>query len=225
MVRARAGAEHVNHPATTGSSVARAGLAFRAHSGWAVLVAVAGSVAAPVVIHRQRIELVDPEFSGSRQPYHLAKPMKLEHAAALLDRCAATAHSMARKALQDLMGELARQHYDVAGSCILLGSGRTTTDLAAILASHPMIHTAEGEFFRQALRSACESCGLPVASVPERELLSQSAAALGLSPEQIERQASAMGKSIGPPWTRDEKLCAIAACLVLQLHRPLPEQE
>src|SRR5207244_771335 len=143
---------------------------------------------------RRRIDLADRGISGSAQPYHAAQPMKLEEAEAFLERCADTTRAMARKAVQAAVGELAEKGYQIAGSCILLSFGRTTTELAAILASHPAIHTAEGEFFRQALRSACESCGLAVSCVKERELFSRSAAALRIEPDGIERRVSAMGK-------------------------------
>ena len=43
-------------------------LGWRSHSGWAVLVAVGGSAARPVVLDRQRVELVDGSLP--RQPYH-----------------------------------------------------------------------------------------------------------------------------------------------------------
>jgi hypothetical protein len=174
-----------------------------------------GTLTDPTVIQRRRIELADRGISGSAQPYHAAKPMKVDEAQAFLERCADTTRAMALKAVQAAVGELAEQGYKIARSCILLSSGRTTTELAAILASHPAMHTAEGEFFRQALRSACEACGLSVSAVKERELLSRSAAALGIEPDGIERRVSAMGKPIGPPWRQDEKLCALASWLVL----------
>lgn len=193
----------------------RAAIGFRAHSGWAVLVAVGGTVTAPVVLQRRRIELAGRGISGSVQPYHAAQPMKLEEAKAFLERCAATSRAMARNAVQAAVGELTDQSYQIAGACILLSSGRTTSELAAILASHPAIHTAEGEFFREALRSACESCGLAVSGIRERELGSRSAAALRITPDAIERRVSAMGKLIGAPWRQDEKLCALACWLTL----------
>jgi len=140
-------------------------MGLRAHSGWAVLVAVGGTIMEPVVIRRRRIELADRAVSGSVQPYHAAKPMKLEEAEAFLERCAENSKAMARDAVQAATNELTGKGYQVVGSCILASSGRTTEGLAAILASHPAIHTAEGNFFREALRTACQSRGLAVSSV------------------------------------------------------------
>ena len=80
--------------------------------------------------------------------------------------------------------------------------------LEKILASHPLLHTAEGELFRDALRAACRECGLPLTVVKERELFTRAS-------ERIERHVAAMGKGIGPPWRQDEKFAAVAAWLAL----------
>src|SRR6185503_13196473 len=53
---------------------------------------------------------------------------------------------------------------------ILLSSARPLLDLKAILASHALIHTAEGEFFRQAFRSAFETLKIPVTGIRARDL-------------------------------------------------------
>jgi hypothetical protein len=78
-----------------------------------------------------------------------------------------------------------------------------------------MIHTAEGDFYRDALKAACESCGLPVLGVKEKELVRQAAVALNIAADQLQLRAAELGKSIGPPWRQDEKLCAIAGWLAL----------
>jgi hypothetical protein len=193
----------------------RAALGFRAHSGWAALVAVAGSASTPVVIGRRRVDTADPRIRGSLQPYHAAKAMKLADAEAFLARCAEATRKIAETAIGSAVAELASKGHTATGACILLGSGRPTTDLAATLRSHPMIHTAEGDFFREALKTACESCGLPVLGVREKELAGQAATALGLTADDLQRRVAELGKIIGPPWRQDEKQCAIAAWLAL----------
>lgn len=215
LVRSDGFALKTPRPFRKSSPAQRAAIGLRAHSGWAVLVALGGSVVAPAVIARRRIELIDPAIAGSAQPYHAAQSMKLENAQAFLARCADIARTMARNAVEDSLAELCGQSYDVIGCSVLWASGKSIPDLTRILASHPLIHTAEGEFFREALRSACQSCSLPVQALRERELLARSAAVLGVSPDVIERRVSALGKSIGPPWTRDEKLSSLAAWSIL----------
>jgi hypothetical protein len=192
-----------------------AALGLRAHSGWAALVVVAGSAAAPTVIDRRRVETADPRIHGAVQPYHAAKDMKLSDAEAFLARCTDAAQQMAETAVKMTVAEIVRKGYAVAGACVLLSSGRPTADLAATLRSHPMIHTAEGHFFRDALKTACESCGLLVLGVKEKELIQQAATTLGISADDLQRRATELGKSVGRPWQQDEKLCAVAAWLAL----------
>jgi hypothetical protein len=195
--------------------VLNAALGFRVHSGWAALVAVAEPRDAPRVIDRRRLELVDPRTHGAQQPYHAAKNMKLADKAAFLKQCTSATLATATASLQDIVSALADKGYAVAAACLLLGSGRPTGDLAATLRSHAMIHTAEGQFFRNALQSACQSCGVPLLGVKEKELISRAADDIRLSPPELHRRISEAGKIIGPPWRQDEKLCTIAGWLAL----------
>ena len=195
--------------------MSHAALGFRVHSGWAALVVLGGAVETPEVIERRRVELADGGISGSVQPYHAAQRMKLPEAEAFLKRCSDATLTLAQTAVGDAVAELTGKGYGIAACCVLLASGRPTGDLAATLASHALIHTAEGEFFRGALKKACESCGLKVSGVKERELLSRGATALQMSTNQLQRRVSEMGKTIGPPWRQDEKLAALAAWLIL----------
>ncbi len=87
--------------------------------------------------------------------------------------------------------------------------------LAGILASHALIHAAEGEFYRAALRRACECCSLPETGIRERELMAEAARALGRSAGDLQSAAGRFAKVLGPPWRQDEKLSMLAAWLVL----------
>jgi hypothetical protein len=201
------------HP--RGNQQPMAAIGLRAHSGWAALVALEGTAQAPKILQRRRIELAGSAIAGAAQPYHTARSMPLPESAAFLDRCAAASHALAHNALELVVTGLSAQHYTLVGACILLGAGRTTASLAQILASHPAIHTAEGEFFRNALRSAGAACGLEVSGIKERDLFHHATATLRLPLSAIQRQLAEAGKSIGPPWTQDEKLSALAAWLIL----------
>ena len=96
-----------------------------------------------------------------------------------------------------------------------MASGRTLPSLEKILASHALIHTAEGEFFRAVVRNACEEAGLRVSPLPERELDERARKIFGDKASQIKQRVSGLGKRLGPPWTQDEKLASLAAILVL----------
>ena len=59
----------------------------------------------------------------------------------------------------------------IAAAAVDVPAGATVpAQLAAILAAHPLIHTAEGEMYRDALRLACERASLPVVGFRERDL-------------------------------------------------------
>ena len=197
-------------------AAARAALGFRSHSGWAALVVVAGSPGDPVIIERRRVQIADPRIGGSLQPYHAAKEMEFADAEAFINRCGAATQRMAQKAVGEVVAELAGKGYTAAGACVLLGSGRLATGLAATLRSHPMIHTAEGDFFRDAIKTACDACGLPVIGVKEKELIRHAAAVLGVTLDHLQVRAAELGKGLGPPWRQDEKLSAIAGWLALR---------
>jgi len=156
------------------------------------------------------------EGSGYRasQPYHAAEEMKLPEAEAFLQRTEKIAVEVAATAVKDAVAMLASEGYRVAGAAVLLGSGKPLPDLGRILAAHPLIHTAEGVFFREVLKSACEACGLAVVGIKEREVLEQCAAALRISALELQARLPRMGKTLGPPWTQDEKLAAAAALTI-----------
>ena len=192
-----------------------AALGLRAHSGWAALVAVAGPARAPVVIDRRRIVTADPALRGSKQPYHAAEGRGLKEAAEYLRRCTARSRQLARQALRAAVNDLKKRGHAVVGCGVLLGSDRTLPPLAAILAAHPLIHTAEGQLFRQVLLRAGQRCKLPVTGVKERELLAQAAAKFRLPARTLQARIAALGRDLGPPWTQDQKLAALVAWLAL----------
>jgi hypothetical protein len=179
------------------------------------LVAVGGSAKSPEVIARRRIEIADPEIKGSKQPFHAAEPLDLPDAEALLKRCTDSTKGLSRQALQAAIDGLLDRRYEAVGCGIILGSGRSLPGLAGILASHALIHTAEGEFFRNALVEASEHCGLPVYGVKERELFERAAAQLRVPVAELERRIAELGKPMGAPWTQDQKYAALVAWMAL----------
>jgi hypothetical protein len=203
----------------------RAAVGFRAHSGWAAAVALvwlqdagpqnAGPQDAPAVVTRRRIEMADRGRAGPAQPYHAAIGLEIGEAQRVVGDCAARAARLATVGLRGMIEDLRVLGHEVSGAALLLASGRPLPALEGILASHALIHTAEGELFRGALRAACGECGLPVIAVKERDLFTRAAADLGVSAKQVERQIAEMGKAIGPPWRQDEKFAAAAAWLAL----------
>ncbi len=100
------------------------------------------------------------------------------------------------------------------GAAVLLASGRPLPALEKILAAHPLIHTAEGEFFRQTASQAFESLHIPVTAIRERDLDERAKAAFGNAATRMRGNISSLGREIGPPWTKDHKTAALAAALI-----------
>lgn len=186
------------------------------HSGWGVLVAVASEGEAIAVLHRARLEVTGNEIPGWKQPYHYAEKLSLPEAQRQLENCAAASSRLALKALSDVVETLRAAKKRVIGSAILLGSGRPLPALPSILKAHPLIHTAEGEFFRRIFWDACCQLQTPPAGFRVRDLGDCAATLLGNAARvKLERNIQRLGKSIGPPWTSDQKTAALAASLVL----------
>ncbi len=176
-----------------------------------MLVVLAGPMESPIIVERRRIEIADPKIAGSKQPYHAAKGLSLKGAEALVSACAEASAQLAVEAVGEAIADAKQRGYEVLTSCILTGSGRSIPALEQILASHPLLHTAEGELFRNAIARACRNHGLPVIAVKEKELIARAAKDLGISGELIDQHLQRMGKAIGAPWRQDEKHASLAA--------------
>lgn len=193
----------------------QAAVGFRVHSGWSALVTVSLEKDGPIVLSRERIHLVQTFIYKFRQPYHTAGRMPLEKARAFVDTSLAEAKRLAGSALRSTQKELGSKGYELARGALLLASGKALPELGKILLSHALIHTADGEHFREALRHACGDCGMEMACIRERELLERGMISLGMKREKLLRRLTELGAGFGAPWTQDEKYAALAAWLVL----------
>lgn len=202
-------------PAERESAPRPAALGFRAHSGWAALVAMAGPAEAPAVVDRRRIELAAADIPRPVQPYHAAQRLSLPEAEAYVNGFARQAQLLAEESVRQAIDRLAQGGFRVVSCGIPLGSGRSAPTLEAALASHPMLHTAEGDLFRQALIKAGEHCGLRVLGIRERDLLGRGAKEFGISPGALTSRLIELGHGIGPPWGQDQKIAALVAWLAL----------
>ncbi|HEY5177460.1 MAG TPA: hypothetical protein VII95_18025 [Terriglobales bacterium] len=196
-------------------NLAPAALGFRVHSGWAAVVAVSGPLTSPAVIERRRIEIAAPEIPGSKQPYHAAEKLGLKEAEQFLLRCHQSSVSLARKAIGDCIHDANRKGQNVARCGILFASGRPLGTLAAILASHALIHTAEGEFFRNVVLDACKHHEVQAIRVKEKELLPHFENEIHISQEALNQHLSSIGRIIGSPWRQDERFAMMVAWLAL----------
>jgi hypothetical protein len=186
----------------------------RMHSGWGVFVCISGNSVSPEIVDRRRIVIIEPTMAGAKQPYHFVESLGLEEAERHLQKCATASKRLAVQAIGAMLDSVTTRNYRVVGCAMLLASGRALPTLPNILASHALIHAAEGEFFRNVVREACERCGIPVAGFRERELDEHANATLGKAAAGARQRISDLRSTVGSPWTQDEKAAALAGLIV-----------
>ena len=198
-----------------GASVHSAAVGFRPHSGWTALVAISLEKSRPVVLCRERVRLVKTFSYKFRQPYHTAEKLPLDRGHNFISRVSSEACRLAVDALREVQEKVSERGYRLDQCGLLLASGRPLPDLEKILSSHALIHTADGELFREALLGASAQCGLPVLRLRDRELSGYAAQALGLPESAILKQITELGRPLGSPWSHDEKFSALIGWLAL----------
>ena len=186
-----------------------AGIGFFAHTGWAAAVALAGPVDSPRVAARRRLDLWE---GPDAHAYHRAAELDPRAARELIARAVDLSRRRAVDALQTLLAEIGAR---AAGAVIVGGNARIPADLAAVLRSHPLVHGAEGELFRNALAAACAAANVQVQIVLARDLHARAAGAVRLPPAELSRRITELGRTVGSPWGKDQKDCAAAAWLAL----------
>lgn len=191
-----------------------AALGFRAHSGWTALVAVALEEGFPVPLLRERPHLVRTFTFEFRQPYHTAAK-KPGEAGPFIARVRSEAEALAAQAIRSAQSILHPRGYEIQRCGLLTASAKPLPEIARILASHALIHTADGELFRKALINGCQQQGLYTASVKEAEVLVRATQALHLTRDELVALLTGLGRVHGTPWTQDEKFATLAAYLSL----------
>jgi hypothetical protein len=190
-----------------------AAVGFRVHSGWTAIVAVAIDEDIPLVLARQRAHLVRTFTYEYRQPYHTAATMPADARETFVSRVRAEAKHLAFRAICRFKRTLGKEGYCLTSSGLLLASGRPLPELTRILASHSLIHAADGELFRDAILDATSRCGLLCTKVKEKDLLDSAARTLGLGSRPLSRRIRELGRRLGPPWSQDEKYASLVAWL------------
>jgi hypothetical protein len=193
----------------------QAAIGFRVHSGWAAVVALSLEKGAPVVHARQRVHLVETFTYEFRQPYHTAEKMLEGQAREFIARMQAEARRLAYRAVREIESRTQEQGVKLTRCGLLLASGRPLPVLEKILASHALIHTADGELFRKALLDASTRFGLREFTIKEKELLDRAGQVLRAKPNELKRRVTDLGRSLGAPWSQDEKFATLAAWLAL----------
>ena len=193
----------------------RIALGFKSHSGWAALVAVGLSGSDFQIIDRRRIELIQEGELWAKQPYHAAENLDADEALDVVNRGVESAHRMAVRQLREIVNEIQKSGHEIAGYAVLIPSPMPDWSTAEILAVHMRMHKAEGFLFPDALCRAAEKCGLPLNEIREKQIDERAELAFAAPFDSILEIITALGRSVGPPWGKDQKSAALAAMIAL----------
>jgi hypothetical protein len=184
-----------------------------ARTGRAIVVALRGPTGEPAVAARTEIALVDDDLSPF--VYHAAQDLPSSEAPVFVKRALLVVQRAAREHLAEVVSELRARGERVIGAGIVMGDRPVASELERILASHALVHAAEGELYRDALSSAAERLRIPVIGTPRHELFTRASASAGERAQNLARRLAALGREVGPPWRQYEKQAAAAAWIAL----------
>ena len=188
-------------------------IGFRVKSGRAIAVVLAGPPGSPQVLARREIKLCDPAVPDSMQPYHAALEMPGQKAAKTIERLVKIVQRAASDSVGELLKEFCAAGHEIRGARLVVGS---LIDPAKIANDHIRAHAFEGQLFRVSVQEALRANGLSSVTIPERDVYSTAAAALGRAEDELKRAISDFGRAVAGPWRAEEKTAALAAWMVLQ---------
>ncbi len=167
------------------------------------------------VLARSRFDLIDARDPDSKFPYHTVEFLDLEAAALRLTEYMTVAEGLAYSAINAQHAALGEQGFKLTSVGILDSLGRKPSPLATTLASHALIHGAEGAHFRNALSAAAQRNGLKVYRTPARTLENHAVQRLHLPLPRVLDTVNGLGRQVGPPWGADQKKAALLAWTML----------
>jgi hypothetical protein len=181
------------------------------HTGWAALIVVSQKLE---VVDRRAVRMIDGSDPDAPPfVFHAARGLGLAAAERFVREQAQLARGEAQAALVTMVAELRRRGHELIASGLIVGDGAPLPKLEKILASHALVHAAEGRLFRDAIKRASETLHIPVVEVGARQLERRAAARLGISLAKLPARLEAIGRSAGRPWAKDQKTAFLAAML------------
>jgi hypothetical protein len=179
------------------------------------MVALGGTAAAPELLARARVQLVDDHDPESKQPYHAVEFLCVEEATGRLDGYMTVATRLARDFIRAQSEQLKERGVVIRSVGIIDSSSRKQISLPSILASHALIHAADGDHFRNSLFAAAEQCRLQVCRIPARDLEQHAGRCLRLPVNRMLSTVKNLGLGKGAPWGADQKKAALLAWTLL----------
>ena len=187
-----------------------AGLGVRVKSGWAAVVLLTGEAPSPQLSDVNRIELCDPRFPETRQPYHAAMG-KLETDSAKVNQRARVVRSISQQSVARLLKDYRRNGFRIMRAALVVGS---QIDPANIANPHIRAHALEGRLFRSVVEQSLQAHEIRTEVLLERDAYPSVAARLKKSSDDVKRAIQDLRHSAsarGRPWRAEEKLAALAA--------------
>ncbi len=179
------------------------------------MVVLGGTAAAPELLARARVQLIDDHDPESKQPYHAVEFLCVEEATGRLDGYMAIATRLARDFIRAQSEQLKERGVVIRSVGIIDSSSRKQISLASILASHALIHAADGDHFRNSLFAAAEQCRLQVCRIAARDLEEHAGKCLRLPVNRMLSTVKNLGLGKGAPWGADQKKAALLAWTLL----------
>jgi hypothetical protein len=189
----------------------RVALGLKARTGRAIVVAI-GAVPQSPILERSELPLLPP---GDFAPYHAAESLSPAVAEESVRRSIAAAHQLAEAGIRRVIEGLSSGGHEVCCCGVLVGPGMPPWSTQEILAVHVRMHQAEGVLFREVLLTGSRACGLQTATLREKMALEDAAAVLRVTRVDLDARLAKLGKSVGPPWGKDQKEAAAAALAAL----------
>jgi hypothetical protein len=180
------------------------------------MVVLGGTTAAPTLLDRSRVTLIDDRDPDAKQPYHAVEFLCVEEATGRLDGYLGAATRMAQAAMEAESEKLKKLGLALKSVGILDSSSRKDIALSSILASHALIHAAEGDHYRNALSAAAERLRLEVCRLQARALEGHAMKCLRLPLKRLLDTVNGLGREVGPPWGADQKKAALLAWTLLK---------
>ncbi len=189
-----------------------AALGFRVKSGWAAAVLLTGSTRSPQLCDVQRIDLSDPRFPETRQPYH-AGMGRLEIDTKTINRRVDVVRRITEKSIATLLAGYRQQNFTIKRAALVVAS---RIDPASIANPHIRAHALEGQLFRSVLQESLHGHGIRTEVLLEREAYGKAAVELKQSNENVRRVIQNFGRDTEAAWRAEQKLAAVAASVALR---------
>jgi hypothetical protein len=191
-------------------------LGFSLHTGWAAAVAVIRDGDKIEAVFRRQLELMPA--NDSRFVYHRAAELSFEEAAALVESAQTSVRDTAQRVIREMLDSIKLR---IRSAGIPVSAKALPNDLSKILASHALIHAAEGRLFQDAVVRGCGGAGLAAVCIDTREIWPKASRLCRVDEKSIRAAIEGIGKTIGPPWTADQKIATAAGLVALLEANPI----